>query len=108
MPELLCAGSEFRHAGTIDVDVQIDLEIACGATNAARLERALRNAEFEPDSERCWRWAADDTSIGTIVKFELLADLDHVPIVRPTSRATRGSVPHQAFSKDTERCESAL
>ena len=79
VPELLCAGSEFRHAGTIDVDVQIDLEIACGATNAARLERALRNAEFEPDSERCWRWAADDTSIRTIVKFELLADLDDVP-----------------------------
>ena len=28
VPELLCAGSEFQHAGTTDVDVQVDLEIA--------------------------------------------------------------------------------
>ena len=41
VPELLCSGSTFRHAGTTDVDVQVDLEIACGAVNTARLERAL-------------------------------------------------------------------
>ena len=40
LPELPCAGSGFRHAGTTDVDVQVDLEIACGATNTAKLERA--------------------------------------------------------------------
>ncbi len=45
VPELLCAGSGWRHAGTTDVDVQVDLEVACGAVNAARLENALRNAE---------------------------------------------------------------
>ena len=55
VPELLCAGSDFRHAGTTDVDVQVDLEIACGALNTARLERALRNAEFEPEGNRVWR-----------------------------------------------------
>ena len=38
VPELLCFGSEFQHAGTTDVDVQVDLEIAYGAVNAARLE----------------------------------------------------------------------
>jgi hypothetical protein len=43
VPELLCSGSGFRHAGTIDVDVQVDLEIACGSVNTQRLERALRN-----------------------------------------------------------------
>lgn len=37
---------------------------------------ALRNAEFEPDTERVWRWVADGTSVKTVVKFELLADLD--------------------------------
>lgn len=79
LPELLCAGSDFRHAGTTDVDVQVDLEIACGATNTAKLERALRNAEFEPDNERRWRWIADGTPTRTVVKFELLADLSHVP-----------------------------
>lgn len=55
VPELLCAGSGFQHAGTTDVDVQVDLEIACGAVNASRLEQALRSAEFKPDNERVWR-----------------------------------------------------
>lgn len=34
VPEMLCTCSEFRHVGTIDVDVQVGLEIACGAVNA--------------------------------------------------------------------------
>lgn len=79
VPELLCAGSDFQHAGTTDVDVQVDLEIACGSVNTSRLEQALRNAEFEPDNERVWRWAAEGSTPRTIVKFELLADLDDVP-----------------------------
>lgn len=48
VPEILCSGSEYRHAGTTDVDVQVNLELASGAVNMSRLERALRNAEFEP------------------------------------------------------------
>jgi len=75
VPELLCAGSAFQHAGTTDVDVQVDLEIACGAVNTARLERALRNAEFEPMDRRVWRWVAHGAVAATVVKFELLADL---------------------------------
>ncbi len=51
VPELLCASSGYRHAGTTDVDVQVNLEIAKGAINTARLEQALRNAEFEPDDQ---------------------------------------------------------
>jgi hypothetical protein len=78
VPELLCAGSAWRHAGTTDVDVQVDLEVACGASNTSRLETALKNAEFEPDNERIWRWAAEDVP-KTVVKFELLADLDDQP-----------------------------
>lgn len=35
VPELLCATSEYQHAGTTDVDVQVDLEIACGSVQAA-------------------------------------------------------------------------
>jgi hypothetical protein len=50
--ELLCASSESRHGGTTDVDVQVDLEIAVGSVNTARLERALRNAEFAATAAR--------------------------------------------------------
>lgn len=79
VPALLCAGSNFDHAGTTDVDVQVDLEIACGSVNTIRLEQALRNAEFEPDNERVWRWKADGPEGPSVVKFELLADLDDQP-----------------------------
>lgn len=75
VPELLCAQSEFQHAGTTDVDVQVDLEIACGAVNTPRLERALRNAEFVPGSGQIWSWRADGSVGPAVVKFELIADL---------------------------------
>ncbi len=79
VPELLCAASEFPHAGTIDIDVQVDLEIASGSVNTRRLEQALRDAQFKPENERVWRWTADYSMPRTVVKFELLADLDDVP-----------------------------
>ena len=59
------------------MDVQIDLEIACGSVNASRLERALRDSGFVPDGERSWRWVLDDESLGQEVKIELLADLEY-------------------------------
>ena len=76
VPEWLCSGSTFRHAGTTDVDVQVDLEIACGAVNTARLERALLDAGFHPDSNTIWRWRTIGSDHRAIIKFELLADLD--------------------------------
>ena len=79
VPDLLCAGSEFQHAGTIDIDVQVDLEITCGAENAARLEQALRDAGFVPENARIWRWTTDGAVGAPVVKFELLADLDTQP-----------------------------
>lgn len=79
VPELLCASSAFRHAGTTDVDVQVNLEIACGSVNTRRLEQALRNAEFQPDADRSWRWTADGVNQRIVIKFELLADLDDQP-----------------------------
>lgn len=47
VPELLCSNSAREHAGTTDIDVQVNLEIECGAVNTERLERALKNAEFQ-------------------------------------------------------------
>jgi len=79
VPELLCSKSDYQHAGTTDVDVQVDLEIACGAVHTRNLERALLNAEFEPDGERVWRWKADGSEHGAVIKFELLADLENEP-----------------------------
>lgn len=40
VPDVLCTRSTVSHAGTSDVDVQVDLEIAQGSANAPRLERA--------------------------------------------------------------------
>lgn len=81
VPDLLCSTSGMVHSGTTDVDVQVNLEIAAGTVNAQRLERALLNAEFEPDAERVWRWRTDDRDGegASMIKFELLADLDDQP-----------------------------
>lgn len=76
LPEYLCSESGIQHAGTTDVDVQVDLEIACGSVNVRRLENALRNAEFQPDASEVWRWASDGEGGSAVVKFELLADDD--------------------------------
>lgn len=80
VPAMLCSDSGRRHAGTTDVDVQVDLEIAGGAEHARRLEIALKNADFRPDSERVWRWeTVQGGGYKAVIKFELLADLDDQP-----------------------------
>jgi hypothetical protein len=78
VPALLTTRSGARHAGTTDVDVQVNLEISNGAINAGRLEQALRNAEFAPDTRNIWRWRPATRS-PTVIKFELLADLPTQP-----------------------------
>lgn len=79
VPALLCASAPVAHAGTTDIDVQVDLEIAGGAVNTARLEQALQNADFSPDDERVWRWELRSDDVKAVVKFELLTDLDEYP-----------------------------
>ena len=94
VPQLLCSASPFRHAGTTDVDVQVDLEIAGGALNAARLEHALKAGGFEPVSPLIWRWRVAHVGARSEVRFELLADLDDQPTKRSSSsRAARRSAP---------------
>ena len=78
VPDLLCSRSSTLHVGTTDVDVQVNLEIAGGSVNAARLEAALHTAGFAPDHQRVWRWQ-DHSAPGLVVKAEFLADLDDVP-----------------------------
>ena len=43
VPDLLCSRPSTLHVGTTDVDVQVNLEIAGGSVNAARLEAALQS-----------------------------------------------------------------
>jgi hypothetical protein len=79
VPQLLCSEAGLRHVGTTDVDVQVNLEIAGGSEHARRLELALRNADFSPDSERVWRWeTVQGGGYRAVIKFELLADMDDV------------------------------
>jgi hypothetical protein len=79
VPELLCSKSPHQHAGTTDIDVQVNLEIECGVVNTKRLERALIKSEFEPDGEGVWRWRFEGEKTRSLVKFELLADRDDQP-----------------------------
>lgn len=79
VPDLLCSSCEFLHVGTLDVDVQVNLEIASGAVNAVRLERALLNAGLLPEPTRKWRWVTDMHHSEPAVEFELLADLQNQP-----------------------------
>mgnify|MGYP001587136078 CR=1 FL=1 len=78
VPALLCANSPWRHAGTTDVDVQVDLEIASGSVDAPRLEKALRSAGFLPGVKDVWRWQTrifGETKAE--VTFDLLADQEN-------------------------------
>jgi hypothetical protein len=77
VPAFLCAQSGTPHAGTTDVDVQVNLEISGGGVNASRLEQALLKAGFRPDAGYVWRWRSDRGE--AVIKFELLADLDTQP-----------------------------
>jgi hypothetical protein len=115
VPELLCDKSDVVHAGTTDVDVQVNLEIAAGATNGRRLEQALGNAEFESVDGKVWRWQTEAEGLKAAIKFELLADLDDQPAqatitfdecealgavnLRGTGFAARDFAPHQLGAK---------
>ncbi|MBI3429313.1 MAG: nucleotidyl transferase AbiEii/AbiGii toxin family protein [Actinobacteria bacterium] len=86
VPALLCGNSAWRHAGTTDIDVQVDLEIAAGSVDAPRLEKALQAAGFSPGKrgdftfEGAWRWrtrTADGVKVE--VEFDLLADQSDLP-----------------------------
>ena len=77
VPDLLCSRAEQRHVGTTDVDVQVDLEIQGGLSNASHVERALVEAGFKPDAQCVWRWK-DEAAPAMVVKVEFLADLADV------------------------------
>lgn len=86
VPSLLCGSSVWRHAGTTDIDVQVDLEIAAGSINAPRLEKALQAVGFipgkqgDPSNVGVWRWQTRSVSGDKVeVEFDLLTDLEELP-----------------------------
>jgi len=79
IPAILCSKSKNRHAGTTDVDVQVDLEIAKDAVNTKNLENALKKSGFQPSDTGIWRWVTENQRPKVEVKFELLADLGTQP-----------------------------
>ena len=46
--------------------------------NGPKLEAALRDAGFEPDTQMAWRWR-DNGTPGMVIKIEFRADLDDAP-----------------------------
>jgi hypothetical protein len=83
VPDLLCRTADRTHQGTIDVDVQVNLEIQSGSVNGVRLELALAAIGFTPDNEKIWRWR-DQSTPELVIKVEFLAVLadveDHVTV----------------------------
>lgn len=79
VPELLCRHCEFLHAGTLDVGVQVNLEISSGAVHGVRLVQANLNAGLLPEPTRHWCWGTDKRLAGPVIKFELLAGLHNQP-----------------------------
>ena len=82
IPGLLCTRSSFLHIGTTDVDVQVNLEIACNLANAVRLEQALRNTGLLPAGDEFWCWTTNAATAGAVVRFELLVELPDKPTRR--------------------------
>jgi len=72
-----CAEPPLNRTKATDVDVQVDLEIQGGSVNSERLERALTDCGFMPDSQKIWRWR-DKSAPELVVKVEFLADLADV------------------------------
>ena len=80
---LLCAGSSWRHAGTTKVDVRSTSKSPVAQYKPPVFEQASGNAECEPDVQRAWRWNFTDPSgVRTVVKFELVADLETAAVGR--------------------------
>ncbi len=108
VPELRCSGSDRQHAGTTDIDVEVDPEIECDAVNSARPERALRNAEFEPDSEQVWRWRAVSDEVRAEVKFDLLACLEHRGDLPAAIKQAKIALEHSEDGKYRRALEDRL
>ena len=97
------------HAGTLDVDVVIDLQILADTDAYNTLEENLRRMRFEPltnnqGQRTLWRWKTR-TEHGALMVLELLADAPEIAGGRVQPLPTKGTIsalniPHSSMVFD--------
>ena len=100
------------HAGTLDVDIVIDLQILADTAGYSTLEENLRAMNFERSTNErgqklSWRWQTR-TENGALMVIELLADAPEVAGGRVEALPTEGSisalnVPHSSIVVDLHK-----
>ena len=97
------------HAGTLDVDIVIDLQILAETEAYSTLEDNLRRMAFEPSTNdqgqpSLWRWQTR-TEHGALMVLELLADAPEIAGGRVQPLPTEGTIsalniPHSSIVFD--------
>lgn len=97
------------HAGTLDVDIVIDLQILADTDAYNTLEENLRRMRFEPFTNNqgqrtLWRWKTR-TEHGALMVLELLADAPEIAGGRVQPLPTEGTIsalniPHSSMVFD--------
>ncbi len=97
------------HAGTLDVDIVIDLQILTDTTGYRTLEENLRRMGFERSTNAAgqrlsWRWQTR-TENGALMVVELLADAPEIAGGRVEPLPTEGNIsalniPHSSIVFD--------
>ena len=97
------------HAGTLDVDIVIDLQILADTGAYSTLEDNLRRMTFEPFTndkgyQSLWRWQTR-TESGALMVVELLADAPEIAGGRVEPLPTEGTIsalniPHSSMVFD--------
>ena len=97
------------HAGTLDVDIVIDLQILADTTGYQTLEDNLRRMRFERSTNEMgqklsWRWQTR-TEHGALMVVELLADAPEIAGGRVEPLPTEGTIsalniPHSSIVFD--------
>lgn len=78
-PRYLAPDAEPPHAGTLDVDVVVDIQLLAGIEAYRSLERNIRSLGFRPvnrdekPARSSWRWKCR-TDDGETIMLELLTD----------------------------------
>ncbi|MDE0507001.1 MAG: antitoxin [Gammaproteobacteria bacterium] len=94
------------HAGTLDVDIVIDLQILADTAGYQTLEQNLRRMGFEravneQGQKLSWRWQTR-TELGALMQVELLADASESAGGRVEPLPTKGNIsalniPHSSI-----------
>ena len=100
------------HAGTLDVDIVVDLQILADTAGYRTLEENLRAMSFERSTNErgqrlSWRWQTR-TETGALMVVELLADAPEIAGGRVEPLPTKGNIsalniPHSSIVFDLHK-----